>query len=165
MFFVEEFVKKDKPNLTKYTLDELKSLHGNILECQEELNKKRVNHVKQARTIEKEISGIENNLELVANEIKSRTTNKFNEKINELIELNPEIFNSNEIEVIKKQYSSKTTPDKLEYIFGKIIKIKAKYPDWKLKVFTIWADNICEISFVDEENFNFGFTENFNIPI
>jgi len=147
MFFDDTFSDNNK-NFNSYTLEELKTVYTTVLNKYEDLNKTRVQLVRKVKSIEEEMSSIRKNYEIIQKELDLRITSSFYEKIDEILREKPNVFNTDEVRVIKCTKVCK--PLEIEFAINETIKLKSQYKNWKLVSLRIYSLGDCDLNFEDE---------------
>lgn len=86
--------------------------------------------IRQIRGIEKELSYLNTQLQLINDEIKFREKENIQEKMNQIIESISNIFSPGEINLIKK--SIPRDIEEFKRAINEITQIKSQYNDWNL---------------------------------
>ena len=93
-------------------------------------SEKRDSMIRQTRGIEKELSYLNTQLQLINDEIKFREKENIQEKMNQIIESISNIFSPGEINLIKK--SIPRNIEEFKRAINEITQIKSQYNDWNL---------------------------------
>lgn len=93
-------------------------------------SEKRDSMIRQIRGIEKELSYLNTQLQLINDEIKFREKENIQEKMNQIIESISNIFSPGEINLIKK--SIPRDIEEFKRAINEITQIKSQYNDWNL---------------------------------
>lgn len=138
----------DNKNFNSYTLEELRKDYSTCIEKLEELNKIRVPLVKKVKLVENEMISVRKNIQIIQSEIDLRVTSGFYEKIDEILQEKPNVFNTDEVRVIKCTKVCK--PQEIEFVINETIKLKSQYKNWKLVSLRIYSLGDCDLNFEDE---------------
>jgi len=118
------------PKYSNFDSEKLTQTRENLLLKHNTYSEKRELMIRQIRGIEKELSYLNTQLQLINDEIKFREKENIQKKMNQIIESISNIFSPGEINLIKK--SIPRDIEEFKKAINEITQIKSQYNDWNL---------------------------------